>query len=416
MAKRVMSLFSGCGGMDLGFEGGFPVFGACLGTGGHADWVAGEISADRVRLRENDYEIVFANDINERAKLAWVNYFARRGYPGSIYRTESIVDIMNGHGLNGHGLPRGVDVLTGGFPCQDFSVAGKRQGFSSGKNHRGEPRRDQSEEGRGSLYLWMKKAIEAVGPKVFVAENVKGLVSLSRAKDIIVSDFAKSNDDGYLMVSPRVLLSANYGVPQSRERVIFMGFSKKALRPEALAALSMDVIPHEYDPYPPVTHGDRTRPSLWGQRGNGVRDFVPSGTVLLDLPEPGQAADPAQRKHSRARYLDNGSQGQTEIDLSRIAPTIRSEHHGNIEYRRLSQAHGGRHLGELGRGLPERRLTVRECARLQTFPDDYGFVFESPAGNLSASAAYKLIGNAVPPLLAYHIAKRLERNWEAYFG
>ena len=101
-----------------------------------------------------------------------------------------------------------------------------------------------------------------------------------------------------------------------------------------------------------------------------------------------------------------------------LAPTIRSEHHGNIEYRRLSAQHGGKHSSELANGLEERRLTIRECARIQTFPDDYQFILPAANGerSVSASDAYKLIGNAVPPLLAYHIAKRLEENWEKYFG
>ena len=99
------------------------------------------------------------------------------------------------------------------------------------------------------------------------------------------------------------------------------------------------------------------------------------------------------------------------------SPTIRSEHHGNIEYRRLSAEHGGKNANELEKGMAERRLTIRECARIQTFPDDYKFVLPAVGGekSVSASDAYKLIGNAVPPLLAYHIAKRLEDNWDKYF-
>ncbi len=110
-------------------------------------------------------------------------------------------------------------------------------------------------------------------------------------------------------------------------------------------------------------------------------------------------------------------QGQTEVKLDSIGPTIRSEHHGNIEFRRLSAPNGGVIFEELFQGLPERRLTIRECARIQTFPDDYEFVISSPnsAKNLSASSAYKIIGNAVPPLLAYHIAYRMDSLWEKLF-
>ncbi len=113
-------------------------------------------------------------------------------------------------------------------------------------------------------------------------------------------------------------------------------------------------------------------------------------------------------------------QGQTEIKLDGTSPTIRSEHHGNIEFRRLSKEHGGQNTGELKQGLEERRLTVRECALIQTFPPDYDFVIPNEKGRkgsflVSPSQAYKIIGNAVPPLLAYHIAKRIEAVWDLYF-
>ena len=105
------------------------------------------------------------------------------------------------------------------------------------------------------------------------------------------------------------------------------------------------------------------------------------------------------------------------MNLNGVGPTIRSEHHGNIEYRRLSVEHGGKHFEELKQGLSERRLTVRECARIQTFPDDYDFVIPAikKGMGVSASNAYKIIGNAVPPLLAFNIAMRLQENWDKYF-
>ena len=136
------------------------------------------------------------------------------------------------------------------------------------------------------------------------------------------------------------------------------------------------------------------------------------------MPEPSDAIDPAQQVYSKAKYLGNHCQGQTEIQLNGLAPTIRSEHHGNIEFRRLSSEHGGTHIEELLSGLEERRLTVRECALIQTFPPDYRFIIHKTEGRgflLSSSGAYKIIGNAVPPVLAYHIAKRLEEVWPLYF-
>ena len=111
-------------------------------------------------------------------------------------------------------------------------------------------------------------------------------------------------------------------------------------------------------------------------------------------------------------------QGQKEISIKSLAPTIISEHHGNIEYRRLSREHGGVIFDELDSGMVERRLTPRECALIQTFPPDYPFVSRLPYSRklaLSPSGAYRVIGNAVPPVLAYNIANRLQNLWNLYF-
>ena len=126
--------------------------------------------------------------------------------------------------------------------------------------------------------------------------------------------------------------------------------------------------------------------------------------------EPEQSKDLSHQKYSKAKWYGKHCQGQTEISLNKLAPTIRAEHHGNIEFRRLSKENGG--LIESEFNLPQRRLSVRECARIQTFPDGYEFVTH----NIGASEAYKLIGNAVPPLLGYHLAKRLETVWASLFA
>lgn len=76
-------------------------------------------------------------------------------------------------------------------------------------------------------------------------------------------------------------------------------------------------------------------------------------------------------------------QGQTEVKLNSVGSTIRSEHHGNIEYRRLSIEHGGKYIEEFNQGMAERRLTLRKCTRIQTFPDDYEFIFNKISERLS---------------------------------
>lgn len=404
---RLLSLFSGCGGLDLGFEGGF-----CVPSGSYP---SGAACADRpgwVMVPKTGFRALFANDIIPEAKVLWERYFGDRA---GVYHLGSLVDLVARHRAGDAVFPTGVDLVTGGFPCQDFSVAGLRRGFASGRDHNGKLR-DEAEPSvatRGQLYMWMRSVVEIVRPRVFVAENVKGLVSLGDVKDVIQRDFASAGGDGYLVLPPRVLHAGHYGVAQSRERVFFIGLDRASLRPEVRRVLEGEVIPLSLDPYPWPTHRLRDEEDY-------RYPFVSVGEVLDGLPEPADSEDLSQQSYSRAKWMGAHCQGQVEVNLTGLAPTIRSEHHGNIEFRRLSLSHGGRHEGELSGGLGERRLTVRECARIQSFPDEYEFVLSGGSRGrryaVSPSAAYRLVGNAVPPLLGYHLARRLAELWEVYFG
>ena len=420
--KNVLSLFSGCGGMDLGFEGNFFCFSKSLNKNIHPDWIQSDLTWTKVP--STIFKTVFANDIKDFAKSAWIKFFKNRlddQKAEEIYHVESIVELVKsynqqqrqkGDEIKTPIFPSNIDVVTGGFPCQDFSVAGKRKGFQSNKSHNGKCSEidEPTIENRGNLYIWMKEVIEITKPYIFVAENVKGLTNLANAKTIIEHDFATAAKNGYIVLPAQVLQAANYGVPQSRERVIFFGFRKDALLPCAIEALSDIENNPEYSPYPIPTHS-------YSINGENLLPIVSCEEIFADLLEPDLSNDPAQQSYSRAKFTPN-TQGNIEINLSSVSPTIRSEHHGNIEYRRLSSEHGGTHTKELEKGLIERRLTVRECARLQTFPDNYPFIIPKYDDNVSvsASSAYKLIGNALPPLLAYHIAKTLEEKWIMYFG
>ena len=411
--RTILSLFSGCGGLDLGMAGGFKVRKESVNFRIHPEWKNGIVYDGWVKLPFTGFETVFADDIRPDAKSAWCGYFSPMGFDSQHYFLNSIVDLVKLQRQNGTNIfPDDVDIVTGGFPCQDFSLAGKRQGFASSVSHDGK-KRDLGQptiESRGSLYIWMREVISLVKPKMFIAENVKGLVNLNDAKEIIEHDFSTVDNNGYLVIPAKVLLAADYGVPQHRERVIFFGFNRRYLTEEATRALSQSVIPQEYDPYPIPTHSDHLSGDLL--------PHVKSRYYLEGLEEPENSSDPDQQHYSKARFQSNGSQGQQEVNLDSIAPTIRSEHHGNIEYRRLSREHGGKDKDELEKGLKERRLTVRECARIQTFPDSYRFIGSYVEGGkrVSESDAYKLIGNAVPPLLAFHIAMNLKAKWSRYFG
>lgn len=325
----VISLFSGCGGMDLGFRGDFDFLGNVF--------------------ESNNYDIVFSNDIVQAACSTYEHNFGHTPHCGDIKE------------LDYTSLPK-ADIVIGGFPCQDFSLAGKRKGLSSE---------------RGQLYLEMKKVIEHVQPRAFVAENVDGIRKSNihggvSPLDIIVSDF---EDMGY-DVQYRALNAADYGVPQNRIRVIIIGIRK-------------DV--NSQIRYPLPTHG----------LGYGS-SYVSSKMAIDDLWD--RLDCPTIKNHttkdySRAKFYEGKKmQGNNKIKADSPAPTIRAEHHGNIEghYRSLSDS-------DPDNILNWRRLSVRECARLQSFPDDFEF-------NCSANAAYKQIGNAVPPVMAWHISRALYKS------
>lgn len=393
--------------MDLGFEGGFECLKKSINIEIHPDWIAKD-RGKWVQLKGTDFHTVFANDIRPDAKVAWVNFFKKRiPNADSIYKIDSIVNLVKAAKEGNKVFPDNIDLVTGGFPCQDFSLSGKRLGFDSQISHLGTllEKDKPSEESRGKLYMWMREVITLTAPKMFIAENVKGLTNLNDVKTIIEHDFAQAGDGGYLVVPAKVLYAPDFGVPQSRERVIFFGFNKGALKKEALRALKKKSIPAEYDPYPPKTHGD------------GLKPYVTCRDAFDGLLEPDLATDPAQKIYSKAHFMGARLQGQNEVKLDGVGPTIRSEHHGNIEFRRLSLQNGGTHSQELAAGLQERRLTVRECARIQTFPDSYEFIIKKTKEQkgLSSSDAYKIIGNAVPCVLAYNIAKNIEQKWNNYF-
>lgn len=420
MKKRVLSLFSCGGGMDIGFEGGFKILKCSLNINIHPDWIKRE-DEQYYYLKETIFETVFANDIIDCAKAAWVDYFSKKrgGSVAEQYFVRSIVDIVKEHKEGKEGiLPQNIDIVTGGFPCQDFSVAGKRMGFNSEVSHNGQKAKIDapSDETRGKLYMWMKEVIEITRPKIFIAENVKGLANLGEVKKIIQNDFATIGGNGYLVLTPQVLHAGRYGISQSRERIFFIGIDKSALTKEAFDELSRNDSFSEHSPYPTPTHLlDGDLPPI-GIDVSLMQPFVPSERVLADLEEPENSTDLSQMNYSKAKFM-KGLQGNTEVKLKGLAPTIRSEHHGNIEFRRLSAEHGGINLKEIDKGLHERRLSVRECARIQTFPDDYNFVIRNDKKYIvSPSSGYKLVGNAVPPLLAYHIAKKIESNWKYYFN
>ncbi len=144
--------------------------------------------------------------------------------------------------------------------------------------------------------MWMREVIGITKPKIFIAENVKGLTKPQRCQRNYRKRFLPQYVTvGTLVVPARVLLAADYGVPQSRERVIFYGFKKSELKPDALAALSRTIIDAEYDPYPIPTHCEKPGNT------NQLRPFVTLRTAFVELNEPKVAIDIDQKKYSQAK-------------------------------------------------------------------------------------------------------------------
>ena len=170
---KAVSLFSGCGGMDLGFLGGFTFLGK--------------------KYSKNPFEIIWANDFNEAACRTYARNIGKHIHHGDVWQ-----QIEN--------LPTEADLVIGGFPCQDISVNGKGAGVD-GK--------------RSGLYRAMVEVVSRLKPKVFVAENVKGLLMKHNTKSLerVLTDFKAL---GY-EVTFQLYHAADYGVPQTRERVIIVG-------------------------------------------------------------------------------------------------------------------------------------------------------------------------------------------------
>lgn len=262
-----------------------------------------------------------------------------------------------------------IDVLAGGFPCQAFSYAGKKLGF---------------EDTRGTLFFEFARAVKEINPKVLLAENVRGLLNhddgrtLETIKNIIT-------DLGYTLFEPRVLKAIFYKVPQKRERLIIVAvrndlangidyewpssYNKILTLKDALKKGEL------YDSDVPESEGQK-----YPKRKAEILSMVPPGGYWRDLPE-----DIQKEYMLKSFYLGGGKTGMARR-LSWDEPSLT-----------LTCAPAQK---QTERCHPEetRPLTVREYARIQTFPDDW--LFEGPM-----SAKYKQIGNAVPVNLSFAVGK-----------
>ena len=304
---KVVSLFSGAGGFDLGFL-----------QAGH--------------------KIIWANDNDPDAVATYRRNLGEHIVVGDICKIPS------------RKIPA-CDIVIGGFPCQGFSVANVKR---------------HENDKRNALYLQLLRVIKDKQPAVFVAENVKGLLSLGKGRilEAIIGDFRKV---GY-RVSYRVLNAADYGVPQKRERLLIVGTRQD--------------MPSFVD-FPEPTHADPS--TIFGQV---LRPWVTIGEALAGIAEPDANSSIPNHTYSKYKLRFNGYLGHRMIDPNKPAPTVtaRGDDRGGVVVLHHPKNH--------------RRMSVRELALTQAFPMD--FVFEC-----NQSSAYRLIGNAVPPLLSVAIARAI---------
>lgn len=265
-----------------------------------------------------------------------------------------------------------VDVVTGGFPCQAFSYAGKKLGF---------------EDTRGTLFYEFARAVSKTKPKICVAENVRGLLNHNNGQTIEVMRRVLT-DIGYNVLEPRLLKALNYRVPQKRERLFLIAirrdldesifsfpypYHKTYALKDALKSSEL------FDCDVPKDNGQK-----YPKRKEEILSMVPQGGYWRDLP-----IDIQKEYMQKSFYLGGGKTGMARR-MSWEEPSLTLT--CSPAQKQTERCH------------PEetRPFTVREYARIQTFPDNWKF-----AGSMSQQ--YKQIGNAVPVNLAYAVGEEIVR-------
>ncbi|MER1986410.1 MAG: DNA cytosine methyltransferase [Solibacillus sp.] len=337
---HILSLFSGCGGLDLGFE--LAGLAAIIGETEAISAFARRETYENLRAQSLFHKI-YSNDIFKEANETYALNFSNKHFQHQL-------DIRQVHHF-----PR-ADIVIGGFPCVGYSHAGLRL----------------IDDERNFLYIHFIRAITQAKPAIFVAENVKGMLTLGKGEVIrqISEDFAAA---GY-RVQYKLLNARDYGVPQLRERVFIVGVRE-------------DLV-FDYQ-YPAPTHGEELLPYVT------LRDAIGD---LAKAPGPYFTGTYSSIYMSRNRKKRWDEQSFTIQASGRQAPL----HPGGLPMEKI-----GKDAWQFAAGDTPRRLSVKEIARIQTFPDWYVFSDggnEDVQENNRLDKQYKQIGNAVPVLLAKAVA------------
>lgn len=327
MAKlKVVSLFSGAGGLDLGFE-------------------------------KAGFNIVWANEYD---KTIWDTF--EHNFPSVKLDRRSILDIPS------EDIPDKVDGIVGGPPCQAWSEAGAQRGFK---------------DIRGKVFLEYIRILKDKQPKFFLAENVSGMLHSRHSK--AVENILKLFDEAGYNVKSKLLNVHDYDVPQDRKRVIFVGFrkdlNKEFVFPEGLGDLTL-------------------KDAIWDLR----KSAKPAAEY--------NKANNGTLKISNHEYM-NGGFSTIYMSRNRVRSwdepsfTIQAGgRHAPIHPQapKMKFIHQNKRVFVPGKEDLYRRLSVRECARIQTFPDDFIFKYNSVVDG------YKMVGNAVPVNFACFLGKEIKKQ------
>ncbi|MCK3904995.1 DNA cytosine methyltransferase [Streptococcus suis] len=340
---NIVSLFSGCGGLDLGVELASLV--AKYGQEKAYKLFHSKQTYDQYRKTITNF--IFSNDLFESANQSYL-----KNFPNTIYKSSKNIQKVS--------LFPKANIMLGGFPCPGFSVAGPRL----------------LDDERNFLYIHYIRALMQSKPEFFIAENVKGLMTLGKGKVLeqITEDFAAA---GYV-VTAHLVNARDYGVPQLRERVFIIGVRKDIQKKF-----------NYFYQLPPATHGPDNEA------------YVTLKDAIGDLPlEPSDVFDSTYSSMymSRNRKKSWEEQSFTIQASARQAP----QHPHGLPMRKINKETWA------FQGNYNRRLSVRECARIQTFPDWFEFSNGNKSNvteNHRLNEQYKQIGNAVPVILAEKIAR-----------
>lgn len=350
---KYLSLFSGIGGFELGIE-------KCRD---HRTFLQG--TSATIILEDSTYipsgsfgaTCIGFSEIDQYAIKIYQQHFNHKNYG----------DIKT---INAQSLPD-FDLLVGGFPCQSFSIAGKRRGFN---------------DTRGTLFFDIARILQSKRPKLLLLENVKGLLSHDggRTFAVIIQTLTKLGYD----LQWQVLNSKNHGVPQNRERVFIVGHLRGTRRPEVFpfgeSYKKSDISTREESGFrvPPITtQGGRNL------RGAFINELPQSQRVRgVDGLSSTLSANGGGMGAKTGLYMvDDPSRKKGLVDKN-ISPTLRSEAHGN--------------LPSIVSDMKIRRLTPTECERLQGFPDGW-------TEGVSDAQRYKCLGNAVTVNVVQAIIERM---------